>query len=57
MSTTQVTYKHRATQPLPPVERASKAGAHRDPRTMEYVIAAVLTVVLATLLIVLLGRS
>lgn len=57
MSTTQVTYKHRASEPLPPVERASKAGVHRDPRTTEYVIAGVLVLVLAVLLTVLVGRS
>lgn len=57
MSTTQLTYKHRATEPLPPVERAAKAGAHRESRVTEYVIAAVLTLVLAALVVLLIGRA
>ena len=57
MSTTQLTHKHRATGPVPPVQRAVKAGAHREPRTTEYVIAAVLAVLLAVLVVLLVGRS
>jgi hypothetical protein len=54
---TQPTYKHRATEPLPAVDRPAKAGSHRAPRTTEYLIAAVLLAALVALLVALLGRS
>lgn len=57
MSTTQVTNKHRATEPVPPIDRTGKAGAHRESRVGEYVLAVLLAVVLVALVLVLVGRS
>jgi hypothetical protein len=57
MSTTQVSSKHRAAEPLPSVTRAAKAGAHRESRTTGYVVAAVLALLVAALLAFLVGRA
>jgi len=55
--TTQVTFKHRATEPLPAVDRDVPAGTHRASRTTTYVLIAILLVALVGLIAVLLGRS
>lgn len=59
MQTSQLTFKHRATEPVPAVARVdqnAKAGAHRASRTAERVIALVLVLALLALVAYLIAR-
>ncbi len=57
MTTTQRIYKHRATEPLPDVDRAPAAGAHRASKAVDIVIASVLCVALVVLLLILRAQT
>jgi hypothetical protein len=46
MTTSSLTHKHRATEPLPPAERPTATRAHRAHRATDLPIAAVLGILL-----------
>lgn len=49
MRTTQLTHKHRATEPIPVAERPDATRAHRAARTNDLPLAAILGIIIVLL--------